>query len=506
MSSREPPSLPALLRQWWFLPLLVLALCLRLHELTGSAIWGDESSSLFLARYAPLQLWQHAAHDVHPPLYFYLLHLWTGLFGEGVLSLRLLSALFGTLAVFLGGWLAWRITNRRAAWLAVLLLAVLPTAVRYSQEVRMYSLLGCWLLAATLALLYWLEAGRRRYLLAYALLMTAALYTHYFSLLGLLVHWLWLASLPHSPLRRRDWWLANLAIVVLFLPWLPGLLDLIRHMGVLVAGGDVGWEPPVDARSVPSMLWQWLAQSDGNELPWPLLVGVPLLVLATILLVLRSDRSRQRIGVLLVLYVGLPLLALYGVSFVSSVFVERYLTAFALGLPLLFALALDRLLEVRRALGAVALATLLGLQGLGLARAYETDPDEQFDGMVAYVNVHYRAGDRVVVDDILWYLAFRYYNGTGSEPLLYTAPAPDGSSGRPGRYGFGSLIDDRQHSFVDRLADLPQDDGRVWLVMSRYNDNEIPDVPASWRRVAQHAGGEVQALLFERVALRNAAR
>ena len=42
--------------------------------------------------------------------------------------------------------------------------------------------------------------------------------------------------------------------------------------------------------------------------------------------------------------------------------------------------------------------------------------------------------------------------------------------------------------------------------MSRYNDQEIPDVPAHWRRIAQHAGGEVQALLFERASLRNAAR
>ena len=254
MSSREPPNLSALLRQWWFLPLVLLATVLRLHELTESAIWGDESSSLLLALYSPSALWHHAAHDVHPPLYFFLLHLWVQVLGEGVLALRLLSALFGSLAVFLGGWLAWRLASRRAAFLATLLLALLPTAVRYSQEVRMYSLLGCWLLAATLALLYWLDTGRRRHLVAYALLMTAAFYTHYFSVLGLLVHWLWLASLPDSPLRRRDWWLANLAVAVLFLPWLPGMLDLARHMADLVAGGDVGWEPPVDALSVPSML------------------------------------------------------------------------------------------------------------------------------------------------------------------------------------------------------------------------------------------------------------
>ena len=438
MLSREPPTLPVLLRQWWFLPLLVLALCLRLYGLSDSALWGDETSSLFLARYSPVQLWQHAAHDVHPPLYFFLLHAWVAVAGEGVLSLRSFSAVFGTFAVFLGGWLVWRLASPRATFIAVLLLAMLPTAVRYSQEVRMYSLLGCWLLAATLALLYWRQVQRRRYLLVYVALMTAAFYTHYFSLFGALV--------------------------------------------------------------------QWLAQSDGNELPWPVLLGVPLLLVAAAALVLRADRSPQRGGVLLALYCGMPLLLLYGISFISPVFVERYLTAFALGLPLLLALALDRLLDKRRALGTVLLVTLLGLQGLGVGRAIAIDPDEQFDGMAAYVNAHYRAGDRVVVDDILWYLTFRYYNQTGHEPLLYTAPAADGSSGRPGRYGFGSLIDDRQHAFVDHLADLPQDQGRVWLVMSRYNDQEIPDVPATWKRVAQHAGGEVQAILFERTAQRNAAR
>ncbi|MSE24761.1 hypothetical protein GKC32_09940, partial [Lactobacillus curvatus] len=84
----------------------------------------------------------------------------------------------------------------RAAVLAGILLALLPTAVRYSQEVRMYSLLGVWLLAATLALVYWVrQPERKRYLVAYALLMTAAFYTHYFTALCVLVHWSWLLLL-----------------------------------------------------------------------------------------------------------------------------------------------------------------------------------------------------------------------------------------------------------------------------------------------------------------------
>ena len=51
----------------------------------------------------------------------------------------------------LGIWLTRQLSTRRAAVLAGVLLALFPTAVRYSQEVRMYSLLAVLLLGATLA-------------------------------------------------------------------------------------------------------------------------------------------------------------------------------------------------------------------------------------------------------------------------------------------------------------------------------------------------------------------
>lgn len=56
-------------RLWW-VPILALAMALRFYHLTSAAIWGDEGSSLLLSEYALGDLWFHAAHDVHPPLYF----------------------------------------------------------------------------------------------------------------------------------------------------------------------------------------------------------------------------------------------------------------------------------------------------------------------------------------------------------------------------------------------------------------------------------------------------
>lgn len=147
-------------RLWW-VPILALAMALRFYHLTSAAIWGDEGSSLLLSEYALGDLWFHAAHDVHPPLYFFLLRGWIELFGDSIWSIRAMSAIPGVIVVGLGIWLTRQLSTRRAALLAGILLALLPTAVRYSQEVRMYSLLGVWLLGATLALVYWVRHPER---------------------------------------------------------------------------------------------------------------------------------------------------------------------------------------------------------------------------------------------------------------------------------------------------------------------------------------------------------
>ncbi|OLF56731.1 glycosyltransferase family 39 protein [Pseudomonas chlororaphis] len=498
----------AVLRAYWLLPILLLAAAVRFYDLTAAAIWGDEGSSLLLSQYDLNEIWVHAAHDVHPPLYFMLLHGWIAAFGDGILAIRSFSAWPGIACVGLGVWLVAQIASRRAAILAGFLLALLPTAVRYSQEVRMYALLGVWLLGATLALVYWVRQPRRqRYLVYYALLMGAAFYTHYFTALCVLAHWLYLALLrlqatPASlRIQRPGWWLANVAIVALFAPWLPGLVDLLQHLDQLKANGDVGWEPAVELASLPSMVWQLLTQDDGDGLaPLPF-ASLPLLMLGVVGLVAWRDRSPWRLHWLLAIYSTLPLLLVFVVSFVSPVFIERYLTAYALGLPLLVAIAVDRLLDQGRS-GArgLALAVLLlfgGAEALGLKNNANVDANDQISALVDYVNQHYAAGDRIVTSDLLWYLSYVYYNRTDAQPLLYTPPAPNGASTRPNAYGFGTLVDQQAATlYVDYLSALPPGTGRVWLISTADQPDEFAPLPGAWRESAEFTAGNVRARLM----------
>lgn len=484
----------------WLWPILALAAFVRFYDLTAAAIWGDEGSSLLLARYPLSEIWKHAAFDVHPPLYFILLHGWIELFGDGIFSIRCLSALAGIVVVGLGIWLVDRLATRRAAFIAGLLLALLPTAVRYSQEVRMYALLGGLLLAASLALVYWIRRPQRnRYLVIYALLMSAAFYTHYFAVLAVLCHWLYLIAIRvqrgyrFRHIQRWNWWLANLAIVVLYLPWLPNLLDLMQHMEQLRAGGDVGWEPAVTLSSLPSMIWSWLIQDDGDTLPLLTFAALPLALLALAAVAVMRDRSVSRGSMLLALYTGLPLLLVFAVSFITPVFVERYLTAYALGLPMLAALAVDRLYSHARLLALAVLFSLIGVELLGVNNNATVDSDDQFDRVVNYVNQHFLPGDRIVTSDMLWYLSYVYYDRSGAQVRLFTPPTADGRSTQPNEYGFGTLVS--RDVYLDSLAQLPGH-GRVWLVGTFGAAEEFSPLPATWQPGAEiHAGG-ANARLF----------
>ncbi|MBK5353189.1 glycosyltransferase family 39 protein [Pseudomonas sp. TH41] len=502
------PGVWAIVQRWmrwaqehWLLPILVLAALVRFYDLTAAAIWGDEGSSLLLSQYSLAGIWVHAAHDVHPPLYFLLLHGWIELFGDGIFSIRILSALPGIATVWLGVWLMDLLATRRAALLTGFLLALLPTAVRYSQEVRMYSLLGVLLIGATIALVYWVRHPRRaRYLVAYTLLMTAAFYTHYFTALCVLCHWLYLGLIRVQPgyrlrnIQRPGWWLANVAIMLLYLPWVPNLIDLIQHMDQLKANGDVGWETPVTLGSLPSMLWSFLMQDDGENLPTLMFIALPLALLAIAGVALARDRSVFRGSVLLVIYTALPLLLLFGMSFITPVFIERYLTAYALGLPMIVALAIDRLYSGFRVLALTVLVLFVGVELVGLKNNATVDINDQISVMVDYVNQHFVAGDRIVTSDMLWYLSYVYYNRTDAKPLLYTPPLANGASSRPNAYGFGTLV--TQDIYLDSLGSLPKGNGRVWLIGTVDVPDEFAPLPAGWQSVGEtHAGG-ANARLF----------
>ncbi|MGC8825856.1 MAG: glycosyltransferase family 39 protein, partial [Anaerolineae bacterium] len=208
--------------------IILAGFCLRVGRLGAQSIWYDEGVSLYLAGLDIPAMIRHTAGDIHPPLYYALLHYWSRLAGSGEFAANFLSLFFGVLLIPMAYRMARALGHQRAGLWAAFLVAISPYHIWYAQEVRMYTL-GAWLgLTAFGGLWLALKSPRRRPLgwAVYTLAAAAGLYTlYYFAfLLTALNLWALVEVLTGAPAERRHmltrWGLAQAGALLLYAPWL----------------------------------------------------------------------------------------------------------------------------------------------------------------------------------------------------------------------------------------------------------------------------------------------
>ena len=67
----------------------VLGGLLRIYQLGSESLWRDEISSATVAQLPLAQIVENRSSDVHPPLYYFLLHYWVALLGSSEFNIRL---------------------------------------------------------------------------------------------------------------------------------------------------------------------------------------------------------------------------------------------------------------------------------------------------------------------------------------------------------------------------------------------------------------------------------
>ena len=216
----------------------------------------------------------HTDAEITPPLYFILAWLTTKI-ASSIEMLRLPSFIAGVAAIPLTYLLGLRTVGRWPGIIAAALTALSPFMIFYSTEARGYELMIVLVLCSTLALLAGVEQGRSRWWLLYTVSSCAAVYTHYTAVFGLAAQLLWvLWAYPHA---RRAALLANLAAILLFLPWLSGLIaDLQSPTTKILAALE-----PFSLGTVRTSLARWSFGAPFSIIDISSLPGVPALILMT---------------------------------------------------------------------------------------------------------------------------------------------------------------------------------------------------------------------------------
>ncbi|MBI3927027.1 MAG: glycosyltransferase family 39 protein [Armatimonadetes bacterium] len=317
-------------------PLLLIVLAaagLRLWRLGASSLTGDEAGCMYFGAFPLNRLVEVilASHEVHPPGFFALVHMWTAV-GWNEAVVRFPSAVFGIGTVLAACWL-FRAWDPEVALPATLLMAVGTYPIQASRELRMYSLLALLITVALGALYRWLRSGRIGWLAVFSGCTAVSFWIHYLSFFALPVAFSWvLACRPRWSLR----WMVAVAVAGLpFCLWLPTMRLQAQSQNMLL-------RPPPGPAHVVELLGRMAVGDVGPvDSLWLTAMGAGALLLVGVALRRRPGEPER----LALLWLAVPIGILFLLSVLTSarLFEFKYFSWAMPGLAWLLVRGLQRL-------------------------------------------------------------------------------------------------------------------------------------------------------------------
>ena len=304
--------------------LVLLSALLRTRAL-GAPLWIDEGLSVGIASFDFAEIPGILRQDGSPPLYYLLLNLWIGVFGDSERATHVLSLLFVLASIPVAFWAARTLFGLRAAWVAAALATLNPFLTYYAQETRMYAIVALVGMLVAVGFVKAFADRERRYLPLFVVAMAVMLYTHNWALflgmgsvvaLGMLVRW--------APAHERRGLLRDIAIgygavALLYLPWLPSLLYQAAH-----TGAPWSTRPSVD-ELIDGI--GWLVGGAATGLALLLVAGSGIASLARTAGGPSRDAAARRVLALLAMAASAAVIA-WLASQVAPAFANRYFASF----------------------------------------------------------------------------------------------------------------------------------------------------------------------------------
>ncbi len=212
---------------WAIAGLVALAFLLRLGPMQQS-MYGDELFLYAIVHDRSIGDVLDVVYDTEktPPLGFLLAWLFEHGDGSDVL-VRIPSLVAGLSLIPAAYLLGLRTVGRWAGAFAAAWIALSSFQIFYATESRSYALVEFLVVCSTLLLLLALEKRRTGWWVAFAAATACAAYTHYIAILVLGPQAAW-ALWTHRD-QARSILSSQIAVVIAYLPWVPGFLEQARN-------------------------------------------------------------------------------------------------------------------------------------------------------------------------------------------------------------------------------------------------------------------------------------
>lgn len=451
--------------------ILLSGLSLRLYQIDSNSLWFDEASSFFHAKQSVADIWLNGATGSLPPLYYVLLHYWMCI-GENEFILRLLSLIFGVVAIFIIYLLGKNLFNEETGLLSAFLLSVSPFHIYYSQEAKGYALLAAVALFSIYFFVKVLKTGNFSAWVFFVIFTALSLYTHYFALFTLFAENIFFILWKEKRYLLKRWLAVQAVIFFIFLPWLYTFL--FKHLSQ-VFNFTAGWLPKGDWKSVFVTFKNFTVGYHAAKQAFLFPAGLFFLFFTIGSISIRKTRREQ---VLLLLLTFIPVITVLILSQRFNIYNDRYLILASLSYYILVACGIAYFKKIKTVL-CIGIIILLFPAFKNLYSNIIPDkklsskisPKEEYRPAANFVKENIQSGDVIVHSCLDSYIVFQFYHKK-KFPEYYAILHPQyiktqfenqPSQGNLIKYGFApSMIEGVVKGYK-----------RAWLVMSSWQDSYI---------------------------------
>jgi len=387
-----------------------LGFVLRYSTLSYRSLWFDEGISIKIAQLPIPGLLKFLYSDVHPPLYFYLLHYWIKLFGSSEAAVRFMSLLFGELLIVYIYLFCKKFLDGKTAVIASLLISISAFMIKYSQETRSYSLLAFLTIASMYYFLTILRDKNRLNNFLYVVTSLALIYTHVYGFFIIAAQILFLI-IYYKDIERNRLSIAVMNIVIVFVLFIPWSLVLLNQISTVSNGFWI-------ERPGLSDLLDTLKTFNGpvkNDFSLILSAIIFLFIgiITAFYLIKRDIRikylHREKIYILLIFWFLFPIFIPYIISVVKTpIFYPKYCISGYLALIILFSNSLSKI-KINYLLYPTVLAFII-LFSINI-KYFNEDRTEEWREATAYIaqNINISTDEVLIYPDDCKTFLFDYY-------------------------------------------------------------------------------------------------
>ena len=213
--------------------LILFGVCLRFFHLGSQSLNWDELDTYMIINKTFVGSLKDiiSIHTRHPPMYFFVVKIWTMLAGTSELSLRFPSMVFSVFSILALYLLGKELFGKNAGFFSAVFATFSAYHINYAQDARMYAMFWCLVSFSFLFFLRFLKSNSQRDLTYHILSTSLCIYTMYSGLVLVIVQAFYVILV--YPKRLKQFSLAFMIIALSYLPWIAVFYrTAVLHNGI----------------------------------------------------------------------------------------------------------------------------------------------------------------------------------------------------------------------------------------------------------------------------------